>query len=401
MNKKAIIILIAVAAILLIIGGIYWYYSGKPAGERPGIISALFPFGEEEELGLPIPPEGLPPPPVSEVKVLELIQLTKNAISGAGAASTTIRYIERSTGHIYEIEPNGRNRKRLSNITILKTFESFWSAKADKVILRYFETDQTYLSVKTFSATLPLQGATTTAISGMFLPQSIMAVAISPEEDKIFYLDATEKGATGPPAGWAGMVTDFENKKQTKIFSTPFGGFNASWPSKNIIALLTKPSAVASGFFYSLNAKTGEFKRILGDIKGLTALMSPDAERVIYSQSADRILETKVFNLKSKETTIFSLTTLPEKCVWSKTDPAVIYCSVPEILASADYPDEWYQGLISFNDSIWQNNLSIGETILLKSAAGLDVINPFLTRDENYFVFTDKNDNTLWSLRLK
>lgn len=394
MNKKAIIILSAVIVIIIAVVGIFWYYSKKPASERPGIISTLFPFGEEEELGLGVPPEGLPLPSIPEVKILTLTQLTKNAISGAGAASTTIRYIERSTGHIYEIEPSGQNRKRLSNTTILKTFESFWSSMADKMVLQYFETDQPYLSIKTFSAILPPQGATTTAISGMFLPQSIMAIAISPEEEKIFYLDSTEGKATG-------VVADFENKKQSKIFSTPFGEFNASWPSKNIIALLTKPSATALGFFYSLDSRTGEFKRILGDIKGLTALMSRDAERVIYSQSADRELETKIFNLKSKETAAFSLTTLPEKCAWSKIDLAVIFCSVPDNLASADYPDEWYQGLISFNDSIWQNNLSLGETILLKSNTGLDIINPFLTKDENYLVFTDKNDNTLWSLRLK
>jgi len=394
MNKKAIIILISVIILLLVAGGLFWYFYKKPGGLKETGFFGLFPVGEEEELGLAIPPEGLPPPPAPEVKVLELTQLTKNAISGAAPASTTIKYIERSTGHIYEIEPNGRNRKRLSNTTILKTFESFWSSEADKVVLRYFETDQTYLSVKTFSATLPSATATTAAISGMFFPQTITAMAVSPEEDKIFYLDATEKGMTG-------TVTDFENKKQTKIFSTSFGGFSPSWPSKNIIALLTKPSAMAQGFFYSLNVKTGEFRRILGDIKGLTALMSPDAERVIYSQSKNSGLETKNFNLKSKKTSSFSLTTLPEKCVWSKTDPVLIYCSVPENLAPAAYPDEWYQGLISFNDSIWQNNLSTGETTLLKSATGLDVINPFLTKDENFFVFTDKNDNTLWSLRLK
>lgn len=394
MNKKAIIILSAIIVIVIVIVGIFWYYSKKPASERPGIVSFLFPVGEEEELGLAVPPEGLPLPPIPEVKVLALTQLTQNAVSGAGAASTTVRYIERSTGHIYEIEPNGQNRKRLSNTTILKTFESFWSFNANKAILQYFETDQTYLSVKTFSAIIPSQGATTTAVSGMFLPQSITAVAISPEEEKIFYLDSTEGKTTG-------VVADFENKKQSKIFSTTFGEFSAGWPSKNLITLLSKPSATALGFFYSLDSRTGEFKRILGDIKGLTALMSRDGENVIYSQSADKNIETKIFNLKNKEITSFSLTTLPEKCAWAKTEPIVIYCSVPENLAAADYPDEWYQGLISFNDSIWRNNLSLGETILLKDNTGLDIINPFLTKDENYFVFTDKNDNTLWSLRLK
>lgn len=402
MNKKIIIILSAIVILLLLAAGIYWFYSNKPASERPGIISALFPSaGEQQIQGLPTPGgEGGLPGGIRAEKTLT--QLTQNAVSGAGTASTTIRYIEKSTGNIYEIAPNGQNRNRLSNITILKTFESFWSVDAGKVILRYFE-EGAYPSVKTFSASLFATGtstplgtgqATTTTLQGIFLPSSAAAVAVSPAEDKIFYLIPAGDGVSG-------ITADFGNKKQSNILNIPFGEFNINWPSKNIIALLTKPSAAAEGFLYSLDPKTGSFEKIIGGVNGLTALVSPDGARMIYSQSRNSGIETKIFNLKDKTSSGFGLTTLPEKCAWSKIDKNIIYCAAPNDLSSRDYPDGWYQGMISFNDSVWQINLSTGETNVLINETKSDVINPFLSKDENYFVFTNKKDNTLWSLKIK
>ena len=74
---------------------------------------------------------------------------------------------------------------------------------------------------------------------------------------------------------------------------------------------------------------------------------------------------------------------------------------MPDNFPQGDYPDDWYQGLISFKDSIWQKNFSTGETNILINETNADVINPFLTKDENYLIFTNKTDNTLWSLKLK
>jgi hypothetical protein len=395
MNKKIIIILSVVVVILLLAGGIYWFYSSKPASERPGIISALFPSaGEQQIQGLPTPGGGGGLPGGIQVEKT-LTQLTQNAVSGAGAASTTVRYIEKSTGNIYEIEPNGQNRNRLSNVTILKTFESFWSVDANKLILRYFE-EGAYPSVKTFSASLTATGTSTatTTLQGIFLPGSTTAVAISLAEDKIFYFIPTGEGI-------AGITADFGNKKQSNILNIPFSEFNINWPSKNIITLLTKPSATAEGILYSLDPKTGDFEKIIGGVNGLTALMSPDGARMIYSQSRNSGIEIKIFNLKDKTSSGFSLTTLPEKCVWSKIDKNILYCAVPNDLPTGDYPDSWYQGLISFNDSVWQINLSTGETNVLINETKSDVINLFLSKDENYLVFTNKKDNTLWSLKIK
>lgn len=390
MNKKIIVSIIII--LFLIVGGIYWYYSQKSVapGEQKGFLSIFFPSAGEKIIeGLPNPSTGGGLPtngglPSGGVIGKNLIQLSTNAVSGAGMASTTIRYVEKSTGHIYEINPDGQNRQRLSNTTILKTFESFWSYRANKLIIRYLESSL----VRNLSASI---GTTT---QGIFLPQSTAAVAISPNEDKIFYLVLTEETAMG-------LTANFENKNQKNIFNSPFGEFNVSWPKNDIITLLTKPSTFSEGFFYSLNSQTGKFGKIIGGIKGLTAFLSPDGARVIYSESNNNSLNTKIFNIKDKTSSDFELRTMPEKCAWSKSNKDIVYCAVPDNFPQGDYPDDWYQGLISFKDSIWQKNFSTGETKVLINETNADVFNPFLTKDENYLIFTNKTDNTLWSLKLK
>ncbi len=407
MNKKIIITISIIIILFLIGGGIFWFYSKKTGapGEEKGFLSFLFPSaGEKEIKGLPGAETGLPTNGEITGKKTEekkLTQLTSNAVSGAAAASTTVRYIEKSTGHIYEINPDGQNRQRLSNTTILKTFESFWSPRANKVIIRYFEEASTVqnssLSIKTFSAALSTTTqkiATTTPIQGTFLPSSITAVTVSLDEDRIFYLVPTEEKTMG-------ITANFENKNQKNIFNSSFGEFNINWPKSDTITLLTKPSAFSEGFFYSLNPQTGKFGKIIGEIKGLTALLSSDGARVIYSESGNSSLETKIFNVKENKSSDFDLKTLPEKCVWSKLNKNIVFCAVSNKIPSGDYPDDWYQGLISFKDSIWQKDFSTGKTNILIEQTDTDAINPFLNKDESYLIFTNKENNTLWSLKLK
>ena len=164
--------------------------------------------------------------------------------------------MERATGHIYKINLDGTNKIRLSNATVPKSFEAFWSYKSDKMAVRYFEDPaarSVKLKVKTFLASIGhLLKATSTSeaeLKGLALPATVSEIAISPVEDKIFYLNQIDNDLT------EGVAADFSNKNQKKIFELPFGEFNVSWPVKDNVALLTKPSAKAEGFLYFLNPK--------------------------------------------------------------------------------------------------------------------------------------------------
>ncbi len=258
--------------------------------------------------------------------------------------------------------------------------------------MKYF--DDVSGGVKTFSATVPVFGTTTSSLQGIFLPSTTAAVAVSVSEDRIFYLDQRDGFVNG-------ITADFENKKQSNIFTLPFGEFNVSWPAKTVIALLTKPSALADGFLYFLNPQSKKFEKTMGGIKGLTTLVSLDGERIIYSQSKNKTIETNAFTTKDKKSTTAGLATLPEKCVWSSLNKGVAFCAVPKEISKGDYPDIWYQGLVSFNDSVWKADFVMGETELIDDKMEADIINPFLDKSESHFFFINKKDNSLWSLKLK
>ncbi len=392
MNKKRILILISVIALFAVIGVIFWFVSKKssvPGKER--IFQKLFPSTEERKTeqqgkeGL----EGELPGP--ERKEKDFICLSQSPVSGAAnTENNSVRYAEKSTGHIYDISPVGKDKNRKTNTTILKTFEVFWSSYADKMIIRYFDGNG---DIKNFSAIVATSSATS-SLEAVFLPSDIIAIAVSPLDNSVFYLQKTDKANLG-------ILTDFKNEKKTAIFSSSFGEFNINWPGQDIIAFFTKPSCHAEGYLYFLNIKTKEFRKIIGKIKGLLALVSPDAEKIIYSESPAKTLKTKVFNVKENEHLTLGLITLPDKCVWSKKNGNLAYCGAPLLVPSADYPDDWYQGLVSFDDSIYKIDVSTGQTDILLQDSKSDIIKPFLTADENYFIFINKKDGTLWSLKLE
>ena len=94
------------------------------------------------------------------------------------------------------------------------------------------------------------------------------------------------------------------------------------------------------------------------------------------------------------------LKTLPEKCLFSAINTDIIYCAIPRNIPKSDYPDDWYQGLFFFSDTLWQINLSSGAKKMILDEEDFDIINIFSDEKENYLFFQDKRNSTLWSFKL-
>ena len=386
MSKKSITILLA--AILILGAGLFWLFSGKGSETTPTGGAVSFPSGGEGSSARRTPSGGMFPGGQEDER--DFVQLTQNAVAGAAMSSTTVRYIEKSTGHIYEISPQGKDLRRISNTTILKIFKALWSPFADKLIISYLEDNDSFGAVKTFSAGIDVSSK---SISGVFFPKEVKEAAIAPGRDRIFYLQEYGDGIIG-------VAADFDNQNKNPVFLFPFGKFNIDWLNKNTITLLTKPSSAAEGFLYFFNPFTEKLKKILGGVKGLEALPSPDGKRIIYSRSEGNGFETEIFDRDAGETGRFGLKTLAEKCVWSKLNGETAYCGVPGNPPRSEYPDAWHKGKVSFTDSIWAADALTGETKLLLKETNADVVDVFLSPNEDYLIFTNKKDGTLWRLRL-
>ncbi len=420
--KITIIVLITVLIISMV--GFLFFYKNSVGNNGIDIIKNTLPFGENTSTTTntietqPVNNSSDTVGWIGEKTKPRLFEIHKGAIAGSYAferntdsnSSIFIRYISRGIGNIFETNMESLKESRVSNTTRLKIYQAIWGNAGKNVIIRYLD-DQGGDTVRSFVITIPKTSTSTSTLDefqiqqtqktkGLFLPENIKEIARSEKDDqKIFYLFNNKDSSVG-------IIYNLENEKSTQIFQSPFTEWLPQWPTKNIITLTTKPSSDVPGFMYFLNIKTEGLVKILGDIKGLTTLTSPDGEKILYSESNKGWVSLKLYNIKNHSTKILPFSTLPEKCVWSNTNKYVLYCAVPKNPQIGDYPDQWYQGLTSFSDDIWMINIKTSATERILSPIDtarvkFDVIKPQINKDDHYIFFTNKKDMSLWGINLK
>jgi hypothetical protein len=125
----------------------------------------------------------------------------------------------------------------------------------------------------------------------------------------------------------------------------------------------------------------------------------------LYSEVGPKGFYLKVYPFSGGSPVDTVVSTLPEKCVWSKNKTDTVYCAVPEFIPENNSLDSWYKGLVSFSDEIWKidTETGMGEMVRKLNDAvpgGIDATYLMLSPKEDYLIFTNKKDYHLWSLHL-
>lgn len=448
--SKTTLIVTVIIIISLVLGGLFGFYfylnhkaggtlTGPSAGTSKG---GFFGFGSNNSDTKNIPPPPTPSNTSTTTIVVKntipqpipaLRHLTKAPVAGMsfinkdifatstetvivpakGAASTTtaivrinakligssevMRWIDRATGNIYETSSTTLVTTRISNTTIPKVYEAYFVGTKGKNILLRTLLDQTDV-IETQYGTLQDATPTSTeqAIILSSLPLNMVQTALSPDSSQLFSI---------LPTNIRGIVSKPDGTSRVNIFDSPFHEWLVTWPTAQNILLTTKPSATADGFAYVLNAKNRAVSKILGGKKGLTTLMSPDGASVLLSESAAGSVDLQLLDVKTGLIKDLFIRTLPEKCVWSKVEKSTVFCGVPQDLSYANYPDVWYQGLISLSDNLWKINTNTGESRQILQPLSIidtpiDMVNPTLNNKEDYIMFENKSDLSLWSYKI-
>ena len=326
---------------------------------------------------------------------------TKLALNEFQKPETTtvaiLRFAAKNDGRVFETDLNKLETEQITGPTIPRLAEAFFGAN-DSVLLRYSRDG----GVSSFLGRLTAVGGGIKELPGSFLTNNIQTVALSPDNKNLLYLAPAALGAG--VNGSVGFTLSFEDKVADKLFDSAFSEWLAQWTEKGAY-LLTKPSFTFGGFLYNFDSKTKTLDKILGGINGLTALVSPNGQKVLASGSINGGITTDLYDVPGRTFSGLGLKTLPEKCAFNKNS-ARIYCAVPKNIPSGDYPDDWYQGSVSFNDSIWEINLetlatNIINDLSLESEQAVDAINLSVDSAEQNLVFINKIDNTLWLLKLE
>lgn len=323
---------------------------------------------------------------------------TKKPVPPPTEFMPALRYVDKTTGNIYQTFADKIEERKFSTTIIPKVHEAYFGNRGGSVVMRYLKEDGR--TIETFVGALPKEllggdAIGNNEIKGSFLPNNVKDMSVSPDGSKIFYLFNSGDSMIG-------TILNLLNNKKIQIFDSPFTEWLSFWPNNNVITLSTKPSHDVPGYVYTINSAGKNLSKILGDINGLTTLGSPSDKLILYG---DNNLSLNVYRTDLKNSDVLGVRTLPEKCVWSKGSDA-IYCAVPKSIVSGEYPDTWYQGEISFNDQFWKMDIKTGNATLLLDPATItreevDGIKLALDEDENYLFFVNKKDSFLWKLELK
>lgn len=411
--KKTLIIV----SIILLVGavgiGAFWYLletpredaeTGEPAvGPRTfapfDFITDIF----EEEVATTAP-TGDGGAPISETRsVYALLQARPGfTVTDAFVTSATfvphalgtttpderLRYIERETGHVYDLSLASGATERISNTTIPRVQEALWGNGGEFLAVRYLDADGE--TVQTFAGTLtPDDEGGQGSLEGAFLPQNIHTIALHPSESRVFYLLETS-------AGVVGRIFDAATGQTASLFSSPLTEWTASWKSPSTIFLHTKPSFGALGFGYLLNPASGVSTRVLGNTLALTGLPGPSGDILVGSMQSD-ILALSFYDTSSGARTALALSTLPEKCSW--LDTSRVLCAIPHV-THPRVPDAWYEGSVFFDDSVWIVDVTTNITDYLFDSTVLgtsfDATHLSVSGDEAILAFINKKDARLW-----
>jgi hypothetical protein len=322
--------------------------------------------------------------------------------ANAATSSQTVYFItDRANGNIYETTSTNLNLKRLTNTTIPQIRESIFFDDGMGVIMRYLDE----ANIVTYVANLTEPESTSSGentsdqidnsfyeISGVFLDENITSIAKSRNTDDVFY--SLFNGS--------GYIIDAKNPAATiQVLDIPISRWSVDWSFDDIN--LSVPATYAEdGVVFELDPTSGVLRKILDDNAGLTGKENLNGTKALYSSIVNNTVRTSVYDLENKVVLILSIRTLAEKCIWSHNSANVLYCAVPLNVDQQELPDSWYQGVVSFDDTLvkidLENNTLTELEGLDESGQNFDIIDLQLSQEEDYIIFQNKKDLTIWSL---
>lgn len=412
-SKKTAIILI-LGIVFLLIGLFLYFYLTPEKTNLPNRNNSEIEFGDTSKENTPGEESGVTEEERgTETEEIDgptntLRQIFSEPTAGANIFTRNkevfVRFVERSNGNIYETKRDSAQTIRLTNKTIPKIQETIWDKNPDSLVLRYLNDDRED-QIESFSGKIKVSTSTTNEflgdITGLFLPPNIKTISGSSLGGKIVYLQNKLNSDNSYI-----FTSNFDGSNKTQVAEIPLSEISLSWPKSNTIAVLTKPSFRYPGFLYFINPNEGILRKVIGGPLGLNTLVNAQANGILYSRTNNKSEPMlNYFDLNNNNNINLEIKTLSDKCIWGKKDPSSVFCAVPKTIPTKELPDAWYQGKISFNDNFWKIELETGKSSLIYDTSiggeNLDATDLQISDSDDFLVFTNKKDLTLWGLKIE
>ncbi len=391
--KNALIIVLIV--IILILGGIwgYLFLNGAPkslsdVGDNVfGTSPAVVPVATDTEV-TPGPVDSGASRTVKTDAILA--KLTTRAVAGAmistSSVDTFIRYAEKGTGYIFEIDLKTGTEIRISNKVIARAVEAYWSPTGNHVV---FITDAQGKRDETLLGTLSIKKDTKETVLDTESIAQGSNIAFTRNGKELLYTE------TNPSGGTTSFSRTLATGDTKTLFTVPFAESTVLWDLWGTSAhyVYTKPALGFNGYLYKVTKggleKIDEASALSAARLGTsTLIINKNSGKGPYSLLVDTVKNNGIF---------LNIQTLSEKCAKIGIS---IWCGSDAAANSNTFPISWYQGEVSYADLIWNVDSMTGEGSIAVDPEAfireqIDVTD-MMTSDEGPLIFRNKRDDTLW-----
>ncbi len=389
--NRALIITTGIVIILLVLS--VWVYlmlfgAPKSGGEVFANLGFKMP-SQEVTITPPVVGTALP-----EVKVdtsgEALQQLTVRPVAGfillENASSSIVRYAERGTGYIYDIDLNSGTEITVSKTTVPQTAQAVFSPSGNSVAL----TAYTQYSTSVFAGSIDMKNNT---LVGVQLPPG--AENITFESDTQILYTVTQNGNT------TGYRFNTDSGTRAELFSFNYSNLDVAWgPELEKIYLATKPAYNLEGYIYYTVNNT--LTPATPSAFGLSAFFSNPYIVLTFTEN-----NRYVSYAQASDDTFYKLpiVALKEKCVFDRFAEDYLWCASPIETDTPTYVEDWYKGLVTANDYLWLVDIQGGKAKLFEdfqkiSGRTIDVMDLQINSSGSALAFINKLDQTLWHYSL-
>jgi len=385
--NRAVFITIGIVIILLTLGvWIYLMLFGTPKETGEVFTNLGFDLGQQQTTVAP-PLSNQPLDTLVDTQSSEkLRQLTTRPVAGFAFATTTkneptIRYVEKGTGHVYEINLKIGEEKTLSVTTVPKVVKATFSPNKNTIAFVSYENYITKVFVGSFDRDQ--------TVSGIDLEPGAENITFTENEELLYTI--AKNGST------KGYKHNLFKQVRSEQFSFNYENIDISW-GKGIdkTYITTKPAHTHKGYIYSI--RNNILTPVIPALYGLTTFNNNTYTIASYVQQSSYISAA----VDSKGSfSILPILTLKEKCTFDSYSDSHLWCAAPTEASDGAFIENWYKGIKTSQDHLWLVSITDGSAQLygnLKKLSGrtLDVKDIQINTIGNALAFINKLDDTLW-----
>ncbi|MFT5849384.1 MAG: hypothetical protein ACI9H6_000191 [Patiriisocius sp.] len=384
--NRALIITIGIVIIILVLAvWVYLMLFGTPKGTGEVFTNLGFELSSQGTTIQTPEPDNILPDVIVDTQTAALRQLTTRPVAGFTFASTTfgqtVRYVERGTGHIYEINLDTGIETPLSRTTVPKVSEAVFSPGGETIALTSYNQYTPEVFVGTLAGDINITG-----------------IALQPGADNIVFETDTEiRYSLNNNGTTKGFSHDIETLVQRELFSFNYINLDVSWGSDlDEIYLSTKPAHNHEGFIYTI--ANNILTPATFSANGLSALITNNY--IVTTYNSDGRYASGVVDTRGEFKTL-PLLALKEKCVSTPPNNGLVWCAAPLETDSPTFVEDWYKGIRTSADHFWLLDVQSQTARLEASPVDLvgrtiDVSDISINPEGQLLTFTNKIDHTLW-----